>query len=164
MSTTLLLPHPWTEKDVDRLSSCCSFAAVGKVIHGVVSRLARNAFMVSGPITTGGGSIEENIASYRRAIEYVRRGYPVFDQLPAQGVLDRLWRAWRESNPEGEYCYELLEGVYRPIFEDRLVTGLFFMPNWRSSRGSCWEREHAERLRLVIYHIEPDWHLLQRAS
>ncbi|HEY0907785.1 MAG TPA: hypothetical protein VGE35_00370 [Candidatus Paceibacterota bacterium] len=154
-------PHPWLEEDVAALEATKNFAEIGEIVKNVALRLPHKVAMISGPMTSGGkGSNAENLAAYQRAMEYVRsRGHFVFDQLPGERALKKHWHAWNAAQtvqPPG-YCWELLPGVYGPIFESGQIKTIFFMPDWKSSKGSAWEHEMAEKLGIERVYIPLNW-------
>ncbi len=130
-------------------SRSATFADVGALKARVVRRSPEKVHMVSGPITSGGlGSVEKNFEFFCAAIEYLHdaEGLNVFSQKPFEEVLHRLHEEWKAEHSEGgaRYCTELLEGVYRPVFESGRVERLHFLLGYESSKGAVWEHDGCE--------------------
>jgi hypothetical protein len=153
----MILPYPWRPEDVEALAASRDFAHIGEIMLGVVSRFEEPVTMLSGPMTTGGyGSVELNLAAYRRAIAYMRdRGHDVFDQLLGEEALKRHWVVWSQKN--SDYCWQLLHDIYEPIFRAGRIHRIAFMPDWQSSRGAAWEHGMAEELGIERFYLPPDW-------
>lgn len=179
VSTLIDLPPLWTHSDIDLLNASRDFEHIGQITLSVLKRSSKRVTMLSGPISTGGtGSKEENLARYRRASQFLElhQGRRVFNQLPSEDAVVRHFEAWRRSLDAREarseergsvgrielqedepYCWELLEGIYAPLFHSGHVELLMFMPNWTTSRGSRWEHDMACCLGIPIGHMPSDW-------
>ncbi len=152
------LPHPWNERDLKALSVSKDFHDIGMIVLDVLLRLPRCVVMVSGPMTSGGnGSVSENLERYKRAMKYlISKGYPVFNQLPGESALSRHWHQWYLVGNTG-YCWDLLDGVYAPIFRSKRVVKIVFMPNWESSIDANWEHNMALQLEIDREYLPTDW-------
>jgi len=154
----------WTEKDHRALLMARDFRSAGVIALEVLARVARvsdgEVVQVCGPITSGGlGCREKNFAVFKSAVVHLRSARRlVFDQTPLEIILVPLWQEWSRSAPPGAYCWELLEEVYRPILESRMVTTLVFIPGWDQSLGSRWERALGYELGLCIEEFPEEVH------
>jgi len=144
------LPEYWTEKDKQNAELAQTYGDLSVVAQGVAVRIPQPLVMVCGPISTGGlGSIEQNMVRFRKMIDFVKSlGENVFDQLPFEPY---LWRIIRGPNDHGGF--HLLEDFYQPLFE-RYFSGLYFIPDWESSAGTCWERGMAILLKKKIRDLQ----------
>lgn len=157
--------HYCSVRHLPRFENCTTFSEVGALMVEVLAEM-RSKYppdtifhQVCGPITTGPGTIHEKLMRFERAINYLRdKRLIVFNQLPPEAILGKLWKQWTDrSENEGKYCYPLLEGVYRPIFESRMINVPYFLPNWSLSKGSVWEHETTITLGLKIKYFPLDW-------
>lgn len=115
--------------------------------------------MVSGPMTTGGrGSVEENLKAYRKAMAFLEsKQLTVFNQLLAEDYFRNHSQRWRTLNPTLDYCWPILDDFYEPVFRSGKIKGLYFMPDWESSRGCNRERELAKKIPLEINDLAHNW-------
>jgi hypothetical protein len=115
---------------------------------------------VCGPISTGGfGNRAMNTKLFGRCIaELRRRELNPFDQLVMQDAMADLVETWHREYPDRTYCDPILEVIYRQIFESRLVVRTFFLPDWETSHGARWEREHVTRLGLEVHEFPMEWY------
>lgn len=157
--------HYCRVRHLPELETCTSFDQVAIVALDVILRMktmypAERIHQVCGPITTGPGTIDDKLARFERAINHLRsKENIVFNQLPTETALGRLWREWR-AKPErkgDDYCWELLHKVYQPIFESGFIDCLVFLPNWYQSIGTQWEHSEAKRLGIHIAYMPHDW-------
>lgn len=179
-SSSVQLPPLWTYADIQELVASRDFEHMGQITLGVLKRSPCPVTMVSGPISTGGsGSRAENLARYHRAMEFLGlfQDRKVFNQLPSEEAVIRHYNAWRQGlvglelepaaptkvgafhlqKDEDPYCWELLEGIYAPLFRSGKVGFLMFMPNWKTSRGSKWEHDMACHLGIPIGYMASNW-------
>lgn len=110
--------------------------------------------MVCGPISTGGlGSPEKNLEVLDGAVQNLKaRGIKVFEQHPLEKHIRRLCDAKMfEAYKKGDM--QLLEEIYLPLFKSGYIHELHFVPLWRTSIGTTWEYEQAEKLEIKICKI-----------
>jgi len=149
---------PWLEK-------CTTFGEAAEValdvLHHMHQLYPNEMFhQVCGPITTGPGTINGKLTRFEKAIAYQRgHGRIVFNQLPTEMILGVLWEKWKAhpDRKEGDYCFELLEQFYYPIFSSGFIQKLCFLPNWRLSRGTRWEWKWGSVLGLQLEEFPLDW-------
>ncbi len=112
----------------------------------VLLAMPPKAAMVCGPMTSGGaGSLTENLKRFGRAIDILAAtSENVFTQLPFENSMKVL----REHSTYYKGGDHLLDAFYLPIFRSRLITRLYFLPDWGSSYGATWEHERAEEIGL----------------
>ncbi|MEK7185543.1 MAG: hypothetical protein AAB726_02905 [Patescibacteria group bacterium] len=148
----------WTPESVAQVRSATSFKEVADVALGILRVMPQPIFQVCGPMSTGGlGCREKNLAVFFECVEELRnRGFSVFDQIPLQLGFDRLVEEWKKTN-EG-YCVPILTAVYWRIFRSGFVKTAFFLPDWRTSWGTKWERRVVVRCGLDVCEFPPDWY------
>lgn len=157
--------HYCPKRHLPELERCIDFSQVAKialdVIHGMRVKYPGEVFhQVCGPITTGPGTVDDKLGRFERAIKLLRsRQKVVFNQLPTEVALGRLWHEWqaKQERKSDDYCWELLHEVYQPIFESGFIDCLVFMPNWYQSTGTKWEHSEAKRLGISIAYLPDDW-------
>jgi hypothetical protein len=95
------------------------------------------AMYISGPITTAGGSVEENIKRFSdKEIELKVHGFSVFN--PAC-VEDSTWMQYDYMN---YYIHVVL-----PV-----CSAMYMLKGWEHSKGACIEHEYAvEHDMTIIY-------------
>ena len=138
----------WTPDDQQTIVAAQSFVELSHVALAVLGRMPQPVGQVCGPISTGGlGSIKKNLAVFDATIDrLIAEGRTIFDQMPFEEhffrIINSAW-ATRHNN-------QLLEDFYRPIFESRQVSTLYFIPGWESSKGATWEHELGQHLCLSL--------------
>lgn len=142
----------WTQEDRDALDLAGSYGDLFAIAERILHRIPRPRGQMCGPITTGGaGSVEANLKRFEIAFEHaMEQGIEIFDQLPFELSMQRI-KAIVE--PSSEYPVRLLSEFYGPIFENKLVDTLFFLPDWQTSRGASWEHEQATRVGLEVVYL-----------
>ena len=99
--------------------------------------------MVCGPISTGGyGNVVDNLRVFNATVNgQLRRGQPVFNQIPYEGQLSFFYQRWLKEDPAraSQYCMAILNQFYLPLFATRMIKVARFIPRWQSSFGSRWE-------------------------
>ncbi len=145
----------WREEDKKALHAARSYGELFEVARCVMERMPRPRGQMCGPISTGGaGSIEANLKRFEIAYEHaLKHGVEIFDQTPFERHIHRIQENSDEANT---YSMGILEEFYLPIFENRLVDKLFFLPDWQTSRGASWEHEQVKRLGLEIVYLPED--------
>lgn len=145
----------WTQHRLDHASEANSFKKLGNIALNVLAQFpdaARGKIVqVCGPVSTGGfDSVKVNFLVLAEAVRLLRvKAMYVFDQTPLEEQFVRLWKKWKSQGNTG-YCWPILEDVYRPLFESKLIGTLLFLPGWEYSVGSCWERSQALALKMKI--------------
>lgn len=139
-----------TEVDLEDIRGGQTFEELLVVAKRVIERIPDPAFMVCGPITTGGtGSQMVNVAILASAIAALRaEGKNVFNQLIFEEAMMRI-----KETPYYRDGLQLLEIFYRPLFEGGRFRKFYFVPRWQSSFGARWEHKEAERLGIEIVYI-----------
>ena len=132
-----------------------TYVELGQIALAVLRKMDRAVTPVSigqacGPITSGGlGSIEANLKRFEWRVKKLQsRGLHIFDQLPFEGHMFRIWDANGRNDDK-----TLLEDFYSPIFESGLIKTLHFIPGWPGSNGSMWEHRQAVRLGIKIDYL-----------
>ena len=140
------------ERDKQELKKAKEFKDLLPIALRVISRVPAPVGEVCGPMTSGGfGSTEANFRLFRAVIDRLSRRLNIFDQMPFEGTMSRIFKAQPAHTHDGDI--RLLEEFYLPIFQSGLVSTLYFMPNWRTSRGARWERRNGRKLGLGIINI-----------
>lgn len=146
----------WIEHSLTAMSEAQSFVELGAIAVGVLLRFPEGAHgsivQVCGPVSTGGfHSRQRNYLILGDAVRLLREDWRhAFDQTPLEDAVSRLSGEWRGKPGNTGYCWPILEDVYRPLFESRLIGTLFFLPGWEMSAGSCWERSMGIALGLEV--------------
>lgn len=143
----------WTKEDYKALEEAISYKQLFDIALKILARMPDSPrTQVCGPISTGGkGSFEANMEYIDSVIKKLQEdGVNVFDQMPFEIPMSKI----KKLNPVEGYDYNLLNDFYLPIFESGLVHKLYFLPDWKSSTGSKWEHEQAERLGLEIGYMK----------
>lgn len=155
----VVCPH-WEDIHIERARTADDFKLLGDLVCEVAGKMPKPLFMISGPMTTGGmGSYSKNILLFQHAIdEALKEGVHVFNQTMLEEHLQRLVRNWLTCNPDAEYCNHVLTDVYEALLASGHVEGLYFMPDWHTSRGAKWEREAGERLKLTLHEYPNEWY------
>lgn len=115
-----------------------------------ISRLKSPVIQFCGPISTGGfGDTIENLEHLRSVIQASKeKGMSVFNQVSYEKRLDEILKDHKE------YDYPLLDFFYSPILNSGKISGLVFLPLWKTSIGSRWEHDMGESLHLPIFYVE----------
>lgn len=149
--------HYWTDVEKTALPAARSFSDLAAIALTVLERMPQPISQVCGPISTGGlGSIEKNIAVFDTTIDnLIQRGIMVFDQMPFEEHIFRIIENQRGTRQSSM----LLEEFYRPIFESRHVSRLYFIHGWESSEGASWEHVLGQQLGMEIVYLPHLAHL-----
>lgn len=117
-----------------------------------------NIIQVCGPISTGGKSVEENLAIFDKTIvSFFKSPLLVFNQIPFEKRLEYLKNKWDKKNPKKAYCTPILDEFYLPLLESGRIKTLVFLPGWEYSTGAKWERQQAIRLGIKIIDLPKNW-------
>ena len=138
----------WTDQDHIQLESAQSFAELADIALRIISRLPLPLNMVSGPISTGGvGTVSGNRLVFNGVIEILtlEKGLNLFSQMPFEDKMAELYKIWRISNPDMNYCMPILEDFYEKVFSSGKIRSLYFIHGYESSFGARWEHEGCDR-------------------
>lgn len=156
--------HPSTDHAL--LLEECAAAETFEQLVAIALREARKfpggCHIVCGPISTGGrGSIDANIKVFASTIDALRSvPYPIFNQVPYEAKISELrlkWIAGDPANRTGQYYTDILTCFYLPLFESGAIVRAWFIPDWASSHGACWERETLGKLSVELTDLNPEW-------
>lgn len=149
---------PWSQDCLDKMRTVSSFGGLGDIAVESLKQHNVKVHEICGPISSGGfGCMQKNLLVFRTAINVMSaRGHTVFNPLPLQDAMLRLYHPWREENGDG-YCWPILENIYAPIFESGYVECGCFIPNWQGSKGTEWERKTLKKLGIKIFDIPEKW-------
>ncbi len=142
--------HFWHEQDKKELKVAKSFAQLLPIAIRIIKRMSQPVAMVSGPISTGGlGSVEKNMKFFTLATAVLyKSGVNVFDQTPFDWAMERIKKnTWHKK----EYCIPLLEDFYLPLFKNKIIQEVYFLPDWQSSFGAKWEHQQCEKFNIEIH-------------
>ena len=138
-----------TQQDFEEIGEASTFEWLRDIAFRILGRMRQPVGMVCGPIATGGGTVEENLAALAKGIdERIRDGKNIFIQLFFEAAMHRIMSTpyYRDGN-------HLLETFYQPLFEAYLIKTLYFLPSWQDSAGATWEHEQALRLNIEIVYL-----------
>lgn len=141
----------WTPADQEKLELARTYADLYLVAEGILKRMHQPVGQICGPISTGGsGSRAENLARLESVIIGLQEhGLELFDQIPFQVQMEKIGT----QNTKADEL-ELLESFYLPMFENKLVQTLYFLPGWESSYGARWEYEQGKRLGMHMVYLQ----------
>lgn len=141
----------WNHADYVELERARSFHELNSIAVRILKRMERPVAQVCGPISTGGvRSVERNLVSFDLAIAtLIGKGVTVFNQIPFEMPMQRI----RAKQALKIYNMELLLDFYLPLFEQRHIEILYFLPDWQTSVGARWEHKQAERLNMKIIYL-----------
>lgn len=145
-------------EDFDRLETANSFDELVDIAITILKRIKKDgheAVQICGPMSTGGfGNLKDNFAFFGKAVEKAREhGVVVFDQTHFQHAMQRLSGHLKD----GEYNMDILEVFYKKVFDSKLISRALFLPNWRTSRGSCWERNFLSQHYIKVEDYPVEW-------
>lgn len=144
----------WSEADIKVIETCDTFAGMLAVAFRILDRMPRPVIQVCGPISTGGrGSVSANLEYFNDAIHRLQeKGVHVFDQMPFEIPMQKV----KELYVGRTYITEILTDFYLPLFKSGKIEGVYFLPDWQSSRGSVWEHEHALKFGIPITYLSDE--------
>ncbi|MEK7192152.1 MAG: hypothetical protein AAB646_01390 [Patescibacteria group bacterium] len=145
----------WRKKDQEDVKKAKTYSQLVKIAFRILKRMPQPIGQVCGPITSGGfGSLKKNLKVFQSVIDRLQKeGKTIFDQLPFENALHRLYRSSGHKDPGKQ----LLEEFYFPIFVSGLVKHLYFMPNWATSNGATWEFHTANHLGIPLEVLALDY-------
>lgn len=144
--------NAWSDKQVMQLHQVESYREIAPIALAVQQAMKGHLVQVCGPISTGGsGKREINIEIFKKTIAQLKNlGYTVYDQTPFEIAIARLRK-------KGLSHGDLLEDVYRPLFASGNIAECFFIFDWESSKGSCWEHAVAKKAGIKISYLPKDF-------
>jgi hypothetical protein len=86
-----------------------------------------------------------------------RKALDMFSQMPFEHIMVKLYLQWRARNPKAAYCFPLLNGFYRPIFQSGFVAALHCMHGYETSTGACWEEAECQMLKVPTPKLPKKW-------
>ncbi len=149
----------WTPADLWLVREVRSFGELPAIAINVIRRLPGKRHALSGPISTGGFECsEKNLALFDACTRIaLARGVSVFNLIPLQIAITPLVKYWRRVTGNTGYCQEVLDEIYRPIFESGEIHGALMFPTYQTSTGALWERMQFTRLNIPIENYPDEW-------
>ena len=148
----------WTEKDVLKLKNARTFEDVGKIAIEVQNRMPDEIGHLCGPMSTGGlGNIEDNLINFENILIKLSQDYQIYNQLPLE---DGIYRIVKKLNETNSYNPEdLLNAIYKPLFDSKKLKKVFFINDWESSQGTTWENNYFKENRkdVELIYLEKDY-------
>lgn len=143
----------WSDEELTDINSAQSYEELLKPAMRLIKRMPQPIGQVCGPISSGGvGNLDGNIKIFNKTIKKVReKGKIVFNQIPLEDTIHRIKQNSIGSCSERNFA--VLENIYAPLFESGYMKKLFFMSNWKSSRGSVWEHNKGKELNIEIIYL-----------
>jgi hypothetical protein len=153
---SMLATDTWlTDEDRHCITKATCFAELLAVALQCIprNRNGRPIIQVCGPMSTGGGTFEENTAHIARIIEALRKeDFAVFSQVSFQlGMMNFMTEESYRQDP-----HVLLEGFYGELFRAGLIHVLAFRRGWEKSFGSRWEHATGKQLGMKIVYLSED--------
>lgn len=149
----------WTDAHVASLRNAKKFEDLLDISLSVLKSMPTDRPIVQtcGPLTTGGLENEAlNTVILKNCIIKMQiEGYNIFDQLPLGLALRRLVREWERTN--SGYCKPILK-IFKEIFESGLIEETFFIPGYKKSKGSRWEKLISFKLNIKISEFPIEWY------
>lgn len=142
-----------TPEETRRLQNAETLVELRVIGEVVLRRMPGPVTLVCGPMSSGGGRLQDNYARIGNAITILRKTHSriVFSQLPFQHGIRNFTRSPRYRGPE-----QIIDDLYLHLFEKRLIHTLAFLTRWDRSFGSTLEHQHGTRIGLTIEYLPPD--------
>ncbi len=140
----------WTQTDRLSLNNVKEAKDLLPIALIIIGEMPEDLAQVCGPIGTGGlGSVERNLIAFNKEIRKLQtQGVNVFDQMPFENAIQKI----KESNP-GSYPIEVLTDFYLPLFKSGKIKKLYFMKDWKTSKGARYEHSLALELGIEIIYL-----------
>ena len=146
----------WQEQHYQALKSARSYNDLSAIALDILGAMPQPVGEVCGPISSGGRSIEENLAVFSKVNDKLtREGKYIVDLVPFEIAMRAMKRESGLSHIEANLA--LLEGFYLPIFKSGKVSELYFIPGWQASHGASWERDRALEFNIKIIDLSEEW-------
>jgi hypothetical protein len=148
----------WTEKDLLELKNARTFEDVGKIAIEIQNSMPDEIGHLCGPMSTGGlGNIEDNLINFENILIKLSQDYQMYNQLPLEDGIYRIMKKLKETNsynPE-----DLLNAIYKPLFNSKKLKKVFFIHDWESSHGTTWENNYLKENRkdVELIYLEKDY-------
>ena len=146
----------WTDEDRINVKKSKNFKELVKIALIILKRMHQPVGQVCGPISSGGyDSIKKNLKLFYKTIKDLSKDRHIFNQVPFESPMQRIKKRMRKRQ---RYSHkrigaQLLREFYLPVFKSGYVKTLFFMPNWKTSKGAKWEHQQARRLGIRIVYL-----------
>jgi len=152
---------------------CMNAASFFELADVAISQLKRDfpngAYLVSGPITSGGlfdrfesVDIVGNISIVRETTNKLRRQeIDVWDQtlyFPRLYELRVLWEAQDYKSHPHEYCAPMRDDFHARIATSDPIVGGYFIDGWQSSNGSRRVCELLNQRKKEVIHLPRGYH------
>lgn len=164
----------WIDEEIQKVNVAQDLHCLCEIgIEHITRRCAGlsgvNVVQICGPMTTGGilkpdgtADFDANMRRFKRAVElvYARSesdGFVLFNQIPLQPGIIRVLDYFNQP----EYPLSVLDDIYVPIFQRKLVTKVYMLPGWDRSIGSRIEFEAATQNGISVEEIPLDWVMRQ---
>ena len=153
----------WTKDDIKKIQKADSFDDLVLIALNILKRMSlidKSIVQISGPMTTGGlNNLRDNFNRLNGAIIKLESfGFMVFNQIPFEDPLRKISQKF--STNKKNYCFSILNIFYKKLFKSGYIKTIFFLPDWRSSKGATWERKLALNLGLDVQEYPKDLLLL----
>lgn len=145
----------WETQDLKQLKKAASFSDIGIVALRIQERMPNNIGQVCGPISTGGKENRIiNMEIFSKTIEKLKRQkIKLYDQRPLESKIVEVITHLGDKYSSND----LLTEIYKPLFISGKLKTVYFIHNWESSAGSCWEHELAKKQAINIIYLEKDF-------
>lgn len=143
-----------TGAEAERLRGAKTLYEMGVIGEIILKRMPRPVSMVCGPMTSGKRTLKENYERFGRAITILREEGTrnVFSQLP---FYHGIFRFMQSPNYAG--LAHIINGLYLPLFEKRLIENPLFLSDWEDSIGAKLEHRYGQLLDLNIGYLPPEF-------
>lgn len=143
-----------TEGDIVAITSSNSFEEVVLIAEKILARLPKPIGQVCGPISTGNKLTPvENLVNIHRAITIFQQGgLIIFSQIPFERAFDKILGDYHSG-----YDTPILQEFYHPLFRQKLIDYLIFLPGWEHSIGARWEYNCAKKLGIITITLGDNW-------
>ena len=126
------------------------------IAESVLKKLNKPIIQVCGPISTGKFDVKTNTKIFEATIKKLSdQGLTIFNQLPFQGAMDRMYKEWIKTN--SGYFMPILDDFYTPIFRLGYIQIFYFIPGWEYSFGARWEHDQFHKFGIEVKYLPDDW-------
>lgn len=141
-------------EEKQQLQNAQTFKEIGQIATKAIKKMPNNLAQVCGPITTGGTTIQENQEKLTKTInKLIQQGKKIYDQRPLENAIFKV----REQLAKNYNPQELLEQIFKPLFETGKITTTYFIEGWKTSTGAKWEHEQAKKRNIKIIYLEKNF-------
>ncbi len=144
-----------SQKDFIRIRSSKTLEELVVIALEVMRRMPPPISWVSGPITSGGRTPEENRRRLKSVILNLKRnGEAVFNYLPFEKQAEKiLRRQFGKGRLPGVAQHKLLNEFYAPVFGSGYIKKLRLLPRWDSSCNAMWKHAFAKARGIPIVYV-----------